>query len=268
MQALVKVIIPVYKTALSEFEKKALSNNLSVLSKHPVVFVSPDSLDLSPITDSLDKNLNISIEQFNDHYFFRGLDGYNELLLSIEFYARFRDTSYILICHTDAFVFRDELIAWCEKEYDYIGGPWIGSADNKWVNTINHILHVLKLKKKRDRWHLFHVGNGGFSLRKVKTAYKIVEEFRAVIDQLLSERPGNIFAVEDVFWSFKAKELLPSFAIPHYVEALDFAMDRKPAKAMKLKKDRNLPFGIHGLKKKEIRKYWEPIIEQTLKSKS
>lgn len=265
MKTFVKVIIPLYKTNISDFEKKILINNLNVLSKHPIVFICPESLNISELISSIDKSINICIERFNDNYF-RSVDGYNELMLSSEFYSRFLDTEYILICQTDAFVFKDELILWCKKGYDYIGGPWIGSKDNKYVNLINHILHQLKLRKKRVRWHLFNVGNGGFSLRKVESLYKITNEYSSVINGYLSEDksdPQNTFATEDLFWSFKSKELDPQFVIPNYIDALSFAIDQRPEKAMKLNRGK-LPFGIHGLKKENIRKYWEPYIDKAI----
>lgn len=45
-------------------------------------------------------------------------------MLSAEFYERFLAWDYILLCQTDAFVFRDELADWCARGYDYIGAPW------------------------------------------------------------------------------------------------------------------------------------------------
>ncbi|MDR2908172.1 MAG: hypothetical protein LBU91_09330 [Bacteroidales bacterium] len=260
---LVKIIVPVYRAKLPDLEEKLLLNNLSVLSNYPIVFVCPNSLDMSPMTALFDKNLNVSIERFDDHYF-KGVDGYNKLMLSSEFYHRFLDSKYILICQTDAFVFRDDLTHWCNKGYDYIGGPWIGSPENKLLNAINGVLQKLKLMKKRYRGHLFKVGNGGFSLRKTDIAYKITEEYKVLIERLLNESPRTVFATEDMFWSFKAKELDPQFSIPEYKEALNFAIDRHPAIALKLNAN-SLPFGVHGFNKNDIYKFWIPYIKQQLK---
>lgn len=45
-----------------------------------------------------------------------GIAGYNQMMLSREFYQLFNDTEYLLICHTDAWIFRDELEDWCKKD--------------------------------------------------------------------------------------------------------------------------------------------------------
>lgn len=257
----VKVVVPIYKVNFSDLEEKVLINNLNVLSAHTIVFVCPNSLDVERINE-IGKSNCLEFERFDDRYF-DGIDGYNILMLSDEFYNRFIDTEYVLICQTDAFVFRDDLSFWCNKGYDYIGGPWIGSPENKFVNWINGILGKLNLKKNKDRSHLFKVGNGGFSLRRISTFYNVVSNNRQIID---SNKGDDRFRIEDLFWSFKAVELYPDFKIPYYLEALDFSMDRRPARAVKLNEGR-FPFGCHGLNKDNIRTYWEPIILSKLAEK-
>ena len=46
---------------------------------------------------------------------------YTNLTFDPDFYRRFRNYEYILLCHLDSFVFRDELEKWCQTGYDYIG---------------------------------------------------------------------------------------------------------------------------------------------------
>lgn len=46
------------------------------------------------------------------------------MMMSEAFYQLFSDCEYILICHTDAWIFRDDLSAWCQKGYDLIAAPW------------------------------------------------------------------------------------------------------------------------------------------------
>ncbi|KAA6323881.1 hypothetical protein EZS27_026729 [termite gut metagenome] len=118
---LVKVIIPIYRSFLSENERISLDRTYHVLKNHPIVVVKPDSLK----TNTLSENYPALIfESFDDAYF-RSLSGYNQLMLSEEFYERFADAGYILICQLDVYIFKDELKEWCLKGYDYIGAPWL-----------------------------------------------------------------------------------------------------------------------------------------------
>ena len=50
--------------------------------------------------------------------------GYNEMMMSEKFYELFSDYEYILICHVDAWLFRNELVEWCRKGYDHVAAPW------------------------------------------------------------------------------------------------------------------------------------------------
>jgi hypothetical protein len=131
------------------------------LGQHSIVFVHPESLDVSTINF----DGRISSEKFPDHYF-KSVFGYNRLMLTASFYERFSHSKFILIYQLDAYVFRDELLYWCSKDYDYIGAPWI-TTPNK---GFKKVLSLFDSKKKKARSEIFYkVGNGGFSLRKVNT---------------------------------------------------------------------------------------------------
>lgn len=256
----VKVIIPIYKVDLPYIEEVSLKNNLKILSNFTIVFVCPNSLNADKIEELAASNI-FEVERFDDD-FFKGIEGYNRLMMSDVFYKRFLNVEYILICQTDAFVFRNELTYWCDQGYDYIGGPWIGTQLNKPRRILENILCSLKVKKRKDRSHLFKVGNGGFSLRKTTAFYRVASENKTLIQSYTSQ---NYFFTEDLFWSFKAVVLYPDFKIPDYTEALHFAIDRRPQKAMKLLNGK-LPFACHGLNKKEIKSYWISIIQSVVKS--
>lgn len=113
----VKVIIPVYTTRLNRFEALTLQNNYQKLQNHPIVLVAPEGLDPSNLLNLYPR---CQVETFSPDYF-NSISSYNRLMMSEEFYRRFSDVDYILICQTDAYIFRDELAEWCEKGYDYVG---------------------------------------------------------------------------------------------------------------------------------------------------
>lgn len=260
---LVKVIIPIYKVDLSILQMKVLLHNLQILDEYIIVVVCPKSLDISQLMPLFKEN-KLEIERFDDIYF-QGIEGYNTLMLSSQFYSRFLDTTYILICQTDAFVFRNELALWCDKNYDYIGAPWIGSSNsfyNICMRKINNIIRQLKGKHPRNWGHLFKVGNGGFSLRKVQSHYSIANTYKDLICGCVNDKV-NIYHMEDVFWSMRAPMLDSSFLIPDYKEALAFSIDRKPEIAVKLNGDK-LPFACHGYDKKKVDAFWNPILDKFL----
>lgn len=259
MKQLVKVIIPVYKNYFGELEEKSFLQCVKVLRNYQIVLVQPEGLDNSFITKEY---ANVMVESFPKRYF-ENISGYNELLLSSFFYERFLDSEFILIYQLDAFVFKDELKKWCDKDYDYIGAPWIATPEKvPGLILFNKIINLFRSKKKIERKQLFYkVGNGGFSLRKTISHYTISNENKSFIFDFLNAKEKKIYAIEDVFWSIKAIELNKDFKIPDYKEALYFAIDRKPKIAFKLI-DNEIPFGCHGINKPKVIDFWKPILSK------
>ena len=247
---IVTIVIPVYKVNLSLTEQISLKQCIKLLDDFDIVFVHPESLDVSTINF----DGRISSEKFPDHYF-KSVFRYNRLMLTASFYERFSHSKFILIYQLDAYVFRDELLYWCSKNYDYIGAPWI-STPNK---GIKKVLSLFESKKKKARSEIFYkVGNGGFSLRKVSTHIANAKKLKSVIEQNLNRSEDDFRIMEDVFWSSVPK-IDPSFLIPDYKEGLKFAFDRKPKLALKLNNNK-LPFGCHGFEKPKVKMFWSKMI--------
>lgn len=258
IQKLVTVVIPVYKINLEDFELQSLKQCFKVLRNYTITFVKPESLDIKSILEGYD---GYEVLSFPDHYF-KNVLGYNELLLSDFFYSSFLTYKYMLIYQLDAFVFKDELEYWCNKNYDYIGAPWLASTYNDFLSRqINTVLRIFDSKNKKERRKiLFKVGNGGFSLRKISSHYAISFENKDYIKELLIDKRGQLNAIEDVFWSLKAKDFDSNFTIPNYQEAVNFAIDRKPKEAFKLISG-DLPFGCHGIDKPKVKEFWKSFLK-------
>ena len=101
------VVVPLYTTQLSADDVVSLERTIAVLGKHPLAVVCPEGLDLSPLDNLLHPGTP-AVERFPPTYF-KGVEGYNQLMLSTQFYSRFAGYEYLLICQTDAFVFEDKL---------------------------------------------------------------------------------------------------------------------------------------------------------------
>jgi hypothetical protein len=252
------VVIPIYKETLNVFEVQSVFQCFSVLLDYTIHFVCPKGLNVDFYKENFSEIKNYT---FFDSSFFKDLAGYNRLMLSVDFYKAFDKYCYMLIYQTDCYVFKDELLDWANKGYDYIGGVWF------------------------ERYHgnpdlgakLWYPGNGGFSLRNVnkmirilssrlplKTLKQIVEEKQL---NLKEERKGflrsfieiplmvlgyknsfNYFAKknvanEDVFF-MEASLTYRKLNVPVVEEAVGFSWDRSPA--FLFNAIGQLPFGCHA----------------------
>ena len=246
----VKIIVPIYRDILDEYEQISLRQNMKVLGAYPFVFIRPEGLDISPI---LKEFPNSQEEVFNKDYFCN-IAGYNRLMMSSDFYRRFSDTEYLLICQLDVYVFRDELLQWCNKGYDYIGAPW----------TVPMLFRLPLFKQWRKCFHNrnrtekdFKVGNGGFSLRKVSSHLKVTELLQDKINSHLL-RKGH-YSNEDLFFALEVNKYGMNFSYPNYKMALQFSFDKYPSVCYR-DNHHKLPFACHAWYKEKMKDFWFPII--------
>ena len=259
---LVAVVIPFYKTELTELEKISLAQCLKTLSAYPIIAVKPASLDLSSIPGYSSFTDIISFK----NSFFDGVQGYNELMLSPDFYKTFIEFEFILIHQLDAFVFRDELADWCNKGYDYIGAPWLKRlADPDAIKAIKtrvitryHIfVNTFEGNLPSDRQFDNKVGNGGFSLRRVKKFYNLALKFQSRIEDY-HKREEHQFH-EDVFWSIEVNRKSRHLIIPRYKKALLFSFENRLEQSMKHTHG-HIPFGCHAWD--QHLDFWRPYMEK------
>jgi len=230
------VVVPAYRSEPDELEAVSWDRCLEVFETTPIALVAPEGLDL---TAYLRPARRIHIVRF-DPGFFRDTWTYSRLLISAGFYGPFASYDFILIHQLDAFVFRDELADWCARGYDYVGAPWF---DLDWLADCRHQWPPAT----RDNV----VGNGGFSLRRVAPALKLLTEMPDVAEQW--------GANEDQFWSFCAPAYTP-FKIPGIEEALTFAFEVWPDRAFS-RNGSKLPFGCHGWSKENWIHFWRPVLK-------
>ncbi|MGA9109197.1 MAG: DUF5672 family protein [Smithella sp.] len=252
------IVIPVYKAIPSKEEETAISRAFQILNNYRFYFVAPNSLNLIKYKKFLEYSPEII--RFSDSYFNNGLDGYNQLMLSENFYTNFLSCKYILIYQPDSYIFRDELMDWCKEGYDYVGAPWL--EDNS------------------EPFKLNGVGNGGFSLRNIdKFLYilskceiqpmneqsKIKHRFHKIQNKTLIMRLrllnliGNKKVVyyrdkdfhEDGFWGLIAPEITKMFRTAPAEMAIKFSFDKYPDLLYQMN-DYKLPFGCHAWDK------WNP----------
>lgn len=264
------VIIPVYQSIISQFEVKSFVQCCRVLSSHPIYLVTYAELDCTQYYQIATSNgVHLLRENFDSNYF-RNISGYNALMMSKSFYQRFAEYEYMLIYQLDAYVFRDELDMWCKKGYDYIGAPWFYNCDSHESGA-----------------ELWKVGNGGLSLRNIRTHIQIlsrrlpvlgfIELSKRTVDFNFLKRIGSIVAhclgwhntidyfvktymyFEDFFWCDRIPSLGFNYKIPSPEEAIAFSFELSPSYLYKLNGN-YLPFGCHAWYKYEYENFWKQYI--------
>ena len=259
----VAIVVPMSnRTELTPDEETSLNHLTSYLGKYDKFLIVPESLNI--------ERVGFKLARFHEQYFGSVLAN-TKLMLSQEFYERFLEYEFILIYHTDALVFSDQLEMWCDADFDYIGPPWLQTKDTPWVKEPG-------------------VGNGGFCLRRVKSCLRVLQSSRLAVEpdeywqkyctQVVSwkrwinyprkylkqvhyfnsvEREiRNFERNEDKFWSFRAQHYDPAFKIAPVEVALRFAFEGDPAMCFEMN-NYELPFGCHAWPKFD-RAFWEQFI--------
>lgn len=249
------IVVPIHKDKLSEEDRLSLKQLNKILGHYPCSFIIPEKkkVDLSMCNDFI----NHTTERFEDSYF-SSIQGYNRLMLSAEFYNRYKHFSYMLVYQLDSYIFKDELHRFCNCQFDYIGAPWLLKA--KYNTMLGKLFiktkaYIHKLHNKPFRPSLLgnKIGNGGFSLRKIETFLHTCltqkEEIAKYLDLSTKFSEYN----EDAFWATRK-----NFCYPSLKEALSFSFDISPQLAYRYTK--NIPMGCHGWSKPENKVFWQSII--------
>lgn len=265
------IVVPVHRSRLTEDERFSFASIRHHLVGRPTFAIAPQGLDLPCEI----KDAGWDVLRFPSH-FFASRQGYNRLLLSSRFYRSFQSLEFVLIAQLDTLVFSDQAEFWCGRAWDYIGAPW-GEA----------------FSEQPERFDA--VGNGGFSLRRVEAAMRVLSTpVPAQLDGSLGVPPSDglwpvvppaLLAVnklrrflpkvslesvlrrsylgnEDVFWGLKARMFDPGFRVADVQEAMHFAFETNPAECF-LSTGGQLPFGCHGWNRYG-RSFWERHMDRAV----
>jgi len=250
------IVIPIYSLFLKGYEIKVLDKLSSLCKDYEIYFIHPKSLNLNK--EELFFSYNFKCLSFEDSYF-KDIAGYNRLCLSYSFYDSFKDFDYLLIHQLDAFIFENAFEKWISQNYDYVAPPWVGVDAFKFIRGTfeNNVPLLLKAKllplHRRLFGHDFFVGNGGISLRKVRTFKRVLKIF----DSIAREWAYN----EDLFYSLYVPAYYPIFRIPSFDKALTFGFDLNPLEAFELNGN-ELPMAAHGFDKPAYLSQWQAVMER------
>ena len=265
------IVIPIWKEILDCVEEISLKRLRKILvddkmdngiwneteDYSPVYLVCPVGLD----TSAYEKIYNVGIPEADlkkvefDPAYFESTATYSQLCIKYDFYNVFDEYEYMLIYQLDCYIFTDEIKQWCNKGYDYIGGPII-STDCGW--------DTVKESQKGKQWTPY-VGNGGFSLRKISVFKEITDpdgELRQKYE-LTDEKLKNVRWEDKYFCNdlYKIYEL----DVPDWKEALEFGLDMSVDVIYGYLALNPTPMGIHSVDK-NIR-WWKKVIPEFMDQK-
>ena len=258
------VVVPLYQESMTSDEELSFKTTLDLLNKHDIHVICPVRLRgyISTLKNETDDAFEV---QYFPNKCFSSIIEYNRLMMSLNFYQRFERYEYILIVQTDALVLSDQLTYWCNHNYSFIGAPWFVG----WEAPVSPLAFL-------------GVGNGGFSLRKVKDAIRVLSSVRYIprirpfevsFKNVLSFlRHSVLFAYsvpplqpkinEDVFWGILVPKSCNFFTVPTPEQAIPFCFEVKPEYLFE-KNGLVLPFGCHAWKKYNIAFWKEKLVEQS-----
>lgn len=278
------VLIPVYKEIPSLAEQASFKQTLSVLFNHPICLFTHPACNIDWYKQTAKEIGKEFMVEFFDKSYFSSVEGYNNLCFSSEFYTRYLEYEYMLICQLDVWVFRDELNYWCNKGYDYIGAP---------------IFYAYNSKSFTDK--VLGIGNGGFCLRRIAHCLKMLNSDRNKV--FLKPFPliklyWNYFLYSNKFKTLKGRLLLLPTVIAkcfgkyntmnHYIkrhvnedmiygswatcswgnhaiiptveEATSFSFEVHP-EMLYHQNGNKLPFGCHAFAKWNYESFWSKYIK-------
>jgi len=244
----VVILVPIYKSQLDDIELFSLKFSIAQLKLgRKIKFICPRNLDISFYLFHFE---SIEFDSFPDS-FFESVLGYNQLLLQVEFYRFYSGFKFLLILQTDAIILRDELDFWVVQSFDYVGAPWPAGL-------------LVELNRGRfageaSRQVRVHVGNGGYSLRRIDKTIELLLDFEEEVAIYFASGFDNISGRnEDVFFAAMA-QVSGSFHIPDPVTASLFSTEYPPDYYLKSNGNRP-PSGGHAWWKFN-REFWIGLMD-------
>ncbi len=230
------ILIPVYRAQLTGFEEFSFHHSVPFLAGRYVEFIAPNSLDVGWY---LEWCPHARVRRFEDNYF-QSVKGYNQLLLDPAFYQCYQPFEYMLILQTDAMLLSGEIAPWLCRGFDYVGAPW--------PNGVEVFVNAGRFEGEYGKRVRAHVGNGGFSLRRINKCIALLKEFMVLREVFLKSGSS-----EDLFFSLMGNLSL-DFVIPNEITASHFSLELSPAYYLHVNGG-IMPLGTHAWWKQDL-EFW------------
>ncbi len=239
------IVIPVYDEKPTKCDKLSIwsLSNIKDIADWDIFIICPEYFNYKSVINNnwlplFKQNANIL---YMDNKYFVSEKAYSDLLRNyVDFWQKFSDYEYMLIFQLDGYCINCTLSDWTSKGYDFIGAPIISENAN-WMNVPA-------------------IGNGGVSLRKVKTFLDItnpdgecLKTIKDDIDKFNKARSNIYDFYEDLYFC----ELVNKYwdlDIARQDDAFDFAWDMNVDVVYEIRKHK-LPCFLHAWTK-NIR-FWQ-----------
>lgn len=259
------VLVPTHLEYLDKESASTLLHNAIQLKRYKLEIILPKTCSPSWYEAFFAKHgIDGSVRLVSAEYFGSPV-AVNKMGTDPEFYRMYQEFDFILICHLDAWVFRDRLNQWMDMGYDFIGAP-LFLPENDGVHFLRRMAPF--------------GGNGGLSLRRVSSCIRVLENFQTgynlkriaqavwflarnrqwrfigILFRLLREiaqdwrgtcQKHNIY--EDVFFTILAPLCGNRIAIPSSRTAMQFSCEVNYPLFQKEIFRLEPPMGIHGFDK-------------------
>jgi len=266
------IVIPVFRIQPDQYEEVSLLQCKKILGGYPVRLLAPGRLNLDYYYTLFNGCKDFGHITFNSKYF-KSPQTYNRFMKSLVIYEALSEYNYFLMYHLDAFVFKDELEYWCDKNYDIIGAPiyeydgtispdnYLGTGNSGFsIHKISSAIRVLKSIKKVYRFSDFLDWYRNYNLKG--RLYHLPYFVRMLCGlggwshHILNYSKLN----EDIFWGIQVPVKFPGFKVAPFEEAYKFSMEYN-CKSLFEMNDRKLPFGCHQWYKGEFYNFWKDKID-------
>lgn len=252
------VVVPVHKREPSAMERVSLVRCGEILGSYDILMLAPVDLDLGAYRALMPISGEIRVAS----EWMESVEAYNRLMLSPVVIEHLDGYSHMLLHEPDALVLRDELAAWCETPYDYIGAVWFeGMAQATYgaavlgVGNSGFSLHrveaALAIRRSYKRWYRVKDGlsDVASALRGRRAAWKRLRKCSGSGGTLRGAWKGYEWHC-DLFWSLVVPSI-ESLRIAPVAEALKFSWEVLPRQCMEMTGG-HLPFGIHAWAKYDL----------------
>lgn len=207
-----------HKEELEGLEEKAFIQCLKIFSpKRDIKLLLPEHISKDYYNGFQEKYLFEIIEL--DDIWFKDYQQYNSMCTKEWFYKLFEGYEYMMIYHTDSWVYEDRLDEFIELGYDWYGAPWPHIGNN--------------------------VGNGGFCLRKISKMIEFVKKH-----DFEETKYHPIYQYEDIWFILKYKGEIISC---DFSNACNFSIEQPPS-SFYLQQIKTYPMGFHG---HAMEKFWD-----------
>lgn len=182
------VLVPTHLERLDEALAVTLLHNALQLKAYKLEVILPEACDPSWYQSFFDEHgIRGSVRLVPSKYF-GSTTAVNRMGTDPDFYRYYLEFEYILICHLDAWVYRDNLIYWMDLGYDFIGAP----------------LFLPQNGKAPFMRRMAPFGcNGGLSLRRVASCIRVLETFSPGIEPWRFTQ-ALLFLARNRQWGFVA----------------------------------------------------------------